>query len=271
MMVPRLLVADIDGTLVRSDKSLSEQTIAAARRLMAAGVPIALISARPPSGMLWMAQALGLTTPLAAFNGGTIIQPDGRILSAARLSPETAQQALALIDRPGVVKWLFRAGRWHVDRLDGTHDVAERKAANQQPIVGGDFGQLLDAVDKIVAVSEDHAMLAGLEPQVAGALGTAATVIRSQVYYLDITAPAANKGDGVAALAAAAGVPLAAVAAIGDQRNDMAMFRRAGLSIAMGQGPDEVRACAMRVTGSNDEDGVAQAIDTILLPMLSAG
>jgi Cof subfamily protein (haloacid dehalogenase superfamily) len=270
MMALRLLVADIDGTLVRSDKSLSERTIAAAKRLVAAGVPISLISARPPSGMLWIGRKLGLPTPLGAFNGGTIVQADGSILSAARLAPGVARQALALIDRPAIVKWLFRAGRWHVDRLDGTHDVDERKAANQQPVVGGDFSDLLDAVDKIVAVSDDHAMLAGLESEVAHALGEGATVARSQVYYLDITAPAANKGDGVAALAAAAGVPLDAVAVIGDQRNDMAMFRRAGLSIAMAQGPDEVRACATRITGSNDEDGVAQAIDTILLPMVPA-
>src|SRR5258706_14918912 len=95
-----------------------------------------------------------------------------------------------------------------------------------------------------------------------------AMVGQSQAYYLDITAPTANKGDGVAVLAAAAGVALENVAVIGDQRNDMAMFRRAGLSIAMGQGPDEVRATAMRVTGSNDEDGVAQAIDDILLPLV---
>lgn len=270
MTVPRLLVADIDGTLVRSDKSLSERTIDAAKRLVDAGISISLISARPPSGMLWIADRLGLTAPLAAFNGGTIVQPDGVLLSTARLAPDVARRALALIDRPAIVKWLFHAGRWHIERPDGTHDVAERKAANQQPVIGGDFHQLLDAADKIVAVTDDHAMLAALEPHVARALGNGATVARSQPYYLDITAPAANKGDGVAVLAGAAGVPLDAVAVIGDQRNDIAMFRRAGLAIAMAQAPAEVRACATRVTGSDDEDGVAQAIDSILLPMVAA-
>lgn len=270
MTRPRLLVADIDGTLVRSDKSLSAGTIAAAKRLEAAGVAMALISARPPSGMLWIARKLDLSTPLAAFNGGTIVGPDGTIRLVARLPSQVARHALALIDRPAIVKWLFSGGRWHVDRLDGVHDVAERKAVNQPPVVDGDFSLLLDAVDKIVAVSDDHPMLARLESEVARALGEGATVSRSQPYYLDITAPAANKGDGLAALAREVQVPLDAVAAIGDQRNDMAMFQRAGLSIAMAQGPAEVRACATYVTGSNDADGVAQAIDTILLPMLSA-
>ncbi|MFZ2982544.1 MAG: HAD hydrolase family protein, partial [Sphingobium sp.] len=120
--------------------------------------------------------------------------------------------------------------------------------------------------DKIVGVSDDHALLARLDGEIAAALGQDVTVGRSQPYYLDITAPRANKGDGVAALAAAIGVPLANVAVLGDERNDLPMFARAGLSIAMGQGPDAVRAAADRVTRSNEEDGVAHAIDEIILP-----
>ena len=96
-------------------------------------------------------------------------------------------------------------------------------------------------------------------------MGDAATVARSQPYYLDITAPAANKGDGIAAIAQAAGVPLDQVAAIGDMANDLPMFARAGLSIAMGQAPEVVRAKARHVTATNDADGVAAAIDRYIL------
>ena len=265
----RLVVSDIDGTLVRSDKTLSDGVIAAVKRLEAAGIPFTLISARPPSGMLWIAEKLGLTAPIGAFNGGTVVKPDGTIVSAVRLAPDIAQRTLDLIDRPGIIIWLFADGLWHAARLDEKYTPREVKSANQQPIVGGDFAALLGAVDKIVAVSDDHDMLAALEKTVADALGDGATVARSQVYYLDITAPAANKGAGITALAEADGVPLEAVVAIGDQRNDMPMFARAGLSIAMAQGPEEVRAAAMHVTGSNDDDGVAQAIDTIILPRVT--
>ena len=263
----RLVVSDIDGTLVRSDKSLSDGVVAAVKRLEAAGVPFTLISARPPSGMLWIAEKLGLTAPIGAFNGGTVVKPDGTIVSAVRLTPDVAKRALKLIDKPDVIPWVFHEGNWHAARVDEEHTPREVKSANQQPIVGADFSALLDAVDKIVAVSDDHDMLAELEKTVAEALGDGATVARSQLYYLDITAPAANKGAGIAALAQADGVPLEAVVAIGDQRNDMPMFARAGVSIAMAQGPEEVRAAAKHVTGSNDEDGVAQAIDAIILPL----
>ena len=131
-----------------------------------------------------------------------------------------------------------------------------------------EFGDLLDRADKLVGVSEDRDLLAEVDGQVKTALDGRATVARSQPYYLDITAPKGNKGDGVAALAAAMGVDLASVAVLGDQRNDLPMFARAGVSIAMGQGPQEVRAAATYVSRSNDEDGVAHAIDEIILPLV---
>jgi len=268
--VIRLLVSDIDGTLVRPDKSLSDPVIAAVRALTDAGVTMSLISARPATGMIWIAEKLGLTTPIAAFNGGTVLRPNGEILAAHRLDPIDARQALAMIERPEIMIWLFHADRWHTGQLDDIHVPRERKAANQEPVVGGDFSTLLDAVDKICAVSDDHELLAKLENGVGAALGDRATVSRSQPYYLDITAPAANKGAGIEALARSCGIGLEATAAIGDQRNDMAMFAKAGLSIAMGQAPQQVRAAADRVTGSDEADGVAQAIDTILLPMIGA-
>ena len=267
---PRLLVSDIDGTLVRDDKSLSDAVAAAAGRLREAGIAMSLISARPPSGMLWIAERLGLSAPLGAFNGGTVMRPDGTILSADRLDPAAAARALALIDRPGITPWLFADGRWHAKTADNPHVPRERRAANIEPVILDDFGGLLAHVDKIVGVSEDHALLAWLDPEIVAELGARATVARSQPYYLDITAPSANKGDGVAALAAAAGVPLDQVVVIGDQRNDLPMFARAGIAIAMGQAPEAVRAAAGRITRSNEEDGVAYAIDAIILPMAAA-
>lgn len=263
-----LFLSDVDGTLVRPDKSLGEPVIAAVQRLVAAGVPVSIISARPPSGLLWIAERLALPTPIGAFNGGTIVRADGTILSATHLDAGVAARTLAAIARPDVIRWVFAKGQWHTDRLDDHYTPRERVTSAQDPVVCSDFGALLDAVDKIVAVSSDHDMLAGLEADVAAALGDEAEVARSQPYYLDVTAPLANKGDGIAALAAALGVPLADVAVIGDQYNDLPMFRRAGLSIAMGQGPEAVRKAATHVTGANDADGVAQAIDAILLPLL---
>jgi Cof subfamily protein (haloacid dehalogenase superfamily) len=263
----RLLVCDIDGTLVRPDKTLGEPVVEAVGRALAAGVAVSLISARPPSGMLWIARRLGLAAPLGAFNGGTLIDPDGTVRFAAHIPPAAAATALdAILEAPGVDPWLFAHGAWYARSDTGSHVVNERVSANAEPVLRRDFSDLLDAADKIVGVSENHALLERMEADLCAKLGDAASVGRSQPYYLDVTARDANKGTGVTTIAAALGAPLAETAVIGDQRNDMAMFAVAGLSIAMGQGPQAVLDAADHVTGSNAEDGVAQAIDRFILP-----
>ncbi len=148
-----------------------------------------------------------------------------------------ARETLALLDRAGVDIWLFAHGLWHARTAQGVRVLHERLAADIEPTLVSDFDDI-DQVDKIVGLSEDFAALEQLEGALKHAIGSAATIARSQPYFLDVTAPAANKGDGVAAIAQAAGVPLAQVAVIGDMPNDLPMFARAGLSIAMGQAPE---------------------------------
>jgi Cof subfamily protein (haloacid dehalogenase superfamily) len=263
----RLVISDVDGTLVRSDKTLSPATIAAVGRLEQAGLPFTLISARPPSGMLWIAEELKLSHPMGAFNGGTIVEPDGTVLSAERIDAEAAATAIKMLTEAKVALWLFADGKWYAQDAGNTHMDSERNSANTEPVMFHDASEVKGPFDKIVGVSDDHKFLASLDKEVAAALGDKATVARSQLYYLDVTAPRANKGDGVEALAATHWLSLEEVAVLGDQRNDLPMFARAGFSVAMGQGPEEVRAAATRTTLSNDQDGVAHAIDEILLPM----
>ncbi|MDO6415051.1 Cof-type HAD-IIB family hydrolase [Sphingomonas sp. BIUV-7] len=266
----RLVISDVDGTLVRSDKKLSPEVIAAVGRLQDAGVPFTLISARPASGMLWIADALKLTHPMGAFNGGTIVKPDGAIVSAEHIDPAVADKAIAMLVETKVALWLFAHGKWYAQDVANTHMDSERSSANAEPVMFRDASEVKGPFDKIVGVSDEHDFLADLDKKVSAALGDGATVARSQVYYLDVTAPLADKGHGIAALAKAHGLSLDEVAVLGDQRNDLPMFARAGFSVAMGQGPAEVRAAATRETRSNDEDGVAHAIDEILLPMIGA-
>lgn len=266
----RLVVSDLDGTLIRSDKTLSDRAAAAMRRLSEAGATVSLISARPPSGMLWVAERLGLDGVIGAFNGGTILRTDGTILQRYVIPPKAAEGALAVLRQEPVTIWLFRGGFWHASSLSDSHTPREIASTNQEPVLVGDIAGLSDSIDKIVAVTDDFALLARLETQLRKMLGSSANIVRSQPYYLDITAAEANKGDGVAALAALAGIPLTQTAVLGDQRNDLPMFARAGLSIAMGQAPEDVRLAADHVSLPADDDGVAHAIEEILVPALSA-
>ncbi|GGI55027.1 Cof-type HAD-IIB family hydrolase [Oxalicibacterium solurbis] len=260
----RLLVCDIDGTLVRHDKSLPDANVAAIRRLMDSGVPVTLISARPPSGMLWIAQALGIAVPYGAFNGGTLFDSDGVIGAPHRLPPDVAARILAMLTQAGVDAWLFAHTHWYATDDRNPHVPRERLSSGLEPTLQRDLSALCDEVDKIVGVSDDGALLQSLESAIRQATAGHATVALSQLYFLDATAVLANKGDGVALLARTLNVPLDCVAVIGDMPNDLPMFARAGLSIAMGQAPDAVRAAADWTTESNERDGVALAIDRLL-------
>jgi hypothetical protein len=209
--------------------------------------------------------ALGLEEPVGAFNGGIVFKRSGETIEHHRIEPEVAKGIWAEIGDAKVDRWIFADDRWHASTDQGVHVEHERIASNQEPIVTEDFGDLLDRADKITFVSDDEPLLRSLHARVAPQFGERATVGQSQTYYLDVTALQANKGVGITELAAAFDVPLDETAAIGDQANDLAMLAKAGLSIAMGNAPDAVKAKAHEVSRGNDEDGVAWAIDTIIL------
>jgi Cof subfamily protein (haloacid dehalogenase superfamily) len=259
----KLFVTDIDGTLTRHDKTLSDGNVAAAKRLVAAGIGMSMISARPPSGMRWIAEKIGLPGPFAAFNGGTLFNLDGTIVSAARLDDDLAAGTLELIgDR--CETWLFTGGHWYAHTGEGLHPDRERLSAGIEPDVVETFDGLARQVDKLVAVSDDSALLDAIESEAKAKYGDRANIVRSQTYYLDFTAPAANKGDGLEALAETYGIPLDAIAVAGDMDNDLPMFARAAHSYAMGQAADRVQKAASEVSTSNDDDGVAVAIGRLL-------
>ncbi len=135
----RLLVTDIDGTLVRNDKSLPEANREAIMSLAAVGVTTTLISSRPPSGMLKLAKRLRLAGPMAAFNGGTLFDTNGMIRFAHRLEAADAAAMLRLLDRPGVTRWVYADGAWFVAGLDNPHLARERLAAAVEPVIRNDF------------------------------------------------------------------------------------------------------------------------------------
>jgi len=262
----RLLVSDIDGTLVLPDKSLTPAALAAGKKLDAAGVGLTLVSSRPARGMKGLVKALDLKIPFAAFNGGSIVSPDGKLISAKRLSPEAAGKAIDLLKSRGVMVWLFADDNWYLTDTSSPYVQRERHTVSFDPTVVANFDSLIDRVDKLVGVTDQPKLLADVEAEAQGLLKGLANARRSQTYYLDITNPDADKGHAVHGLCEQLGIPTTETAVIGDQANDMAMFAVAGLSVAMGQGTDEVKAAADFVTAANTEDGFAKAVDDFILP-----
>ena len=175
-------------------------------------------------------------------------------------------RALALLDEGGVDAWVFADGGWFLRDPGGAKVDREAQTVGFGPTAVDGFGMMLERVDKLVGVSDDPARLSSIEAEARTRLGRVANVERSQPYYLDITHPLANKGQAVRALAGRLNVDLRQTAVIGDMTNDIAMFRVAGLSIAMGQAPAAVKAEADAVTGSNEEEGFVAAVDRLVIP-----
>jgi Cof subfamily protein (haloacid dehalogenase superfamily) len=192
--------------------------------------------------------------------------PPTDLIEAHRLSADIARRALAVLAERRVSAWVFADGEWWMRDPDGPDVGRERHTVGFDPRVADHFEAVMARIDKIVGVSDDHALLERVEAEAKVRIGASAAIERSQPYYLDMTAPRANKGDAVAALCARMGVDLARTAVIGDAFNDVPMFGKAGFSIAMGQAPEAVKARADSVTAPNTAEGFAHAVQTLVLP-----
>ena len=259
------VVSDVDGTLVTDDKILSARAQAAVAELGARGILFTIISSRPPRGLRMLLDPLRITTPIGGFNGGLIATPDLSVITEHLLSPEIARRAVEVLDAHEVQAWVFAGRDWLVRDSKAPYIEREKRTVGFPPTVVEDLAPALDLAAKIVGVSSDFALLAQCERDMRGVLANRASVALSQPYYLDITHPLANKGIALAELAKLLAVPLAEIAVIGDGGNDVAMFERSGLSIAMGNASPEVRCAADFVTDSNSEEGFANAIGRFIL------
>lgn len=265
-----LLISDVDGTLVTDDKRLTDASLSAVRRLKYAGIRFAITSSRPPRGMAMFVKPLQIETPIAGFNGGAFTRPDLSIIEQHVLDAGTARQSLDLLRRGGLDVWLFSGNDWLVMDPDGPHVAHETLTVDFAPAVVHSFNDRLGAANKIVGVTDDHALIARCEAEAKEMFSSGASISRSQPYYLDFTSIRANKGIVVDYLSSHINIPRDEIATIGDSQNDVFMFKRSGFSIAMGNASAEVRAQANVTTDTNREDGFARAVERFILGHLPA-
>ena len=262
----RLLVADVDGTLVTQEKVLTERAVHAVQALAAAGVLFAVTSGRPPRGMSMLIEPLAISTPIAAFNGGIIVQPDMTVIEEKVLPEELVHPMVELMESFGLTAWIYRGAEWYVQDPAGPHVTQEAATVQFQPTLTDTYADLTERVAKIVGVCDDPEAMARATQAARDKFGDHVTAALSQPYYLDVTHPDANKGSVVKFLSARFDVPTAQIATIGDMPNDVLMFAHSGLSIAMGNASTEVQRSARAVTTTNEDEGFARAVEKFILP-----
>jgi Cof subfamily protein (haloacid dehalogenase superfamily) len=259
-----LVVSDVDGTLLPKSKILSEGNKRAVAQLREAGIGFTIVSSRPTIGMSFLIEPLSISLPIGAFNGSSIVDAQLKPIEQHVIPPATAQRSIDVLTEFGVDIWLFTNDQWLTRNPDGEYVGHEKLAIKHDPTIVGDFAPYLTGACKIVGASSDAPLLQRCEAAMQQALGNQAIAVRSQTYYLDVTPPGHDKGTFVEAMARRLGISTDAVATIGDMQNDLAMFAKSGVSFAMGNATDDVKARATHVTDSNERDGFAAAMETVL-------
>jgi Cof subfamily protein (haloacid dehalogenase superfamily) len=267
----KMVIADVDGTLVTQEKVLTKRATEAVLRLHDAGIQFSVTSGRPPRGMAMLIEPLKLTQPLAAYNGGVLIQPDLATVVAQNFLPAgVPEQVIDSIEKHGLDVWIYTATDWFVRDVNAPHVAREQWTVKFPPKVVKTFDGLLGQVAKIVGVSDNLEAVAKCEKDVQQAGGTHISAARSQPYYLDVTHPRANKGEVVLAMSKLLNIPAEEIATIGDMPNDVLMFKKSGVSIAMGNASKEVQASATYVTSTSEDEGFAKAMEEFVLNARSA-
>lgn len=260
------VLADVDGTLVTNAKELTPRSVEAVRKLHERGVLFAITSGRPPRGMRMLVDPLDLRGPIAAFNGGIMVRPDMTVINERPIPDDVTPAVIDTIRAHGLYAWIYREAEWYVTDVRAPHVDRESRTVQFDPTIVPAYDGLLDRVVKIVGVSDDHDLVARCEADLQAQFGAHVSAARSQPYYVDVTHPMANKGVVAEALSEHAKVPLAQLATLGDQPNDVLMFKRSGISIAMGNASAAVQDSATFVTASNEDEGFAKAVEEFILP-----
>lgn len=237
--------------------------MSAVRSLHEQGILFTVASSRPPRGLARFAESLGLSEPFAAFNGAVVQRSNGETLVKHVIPRAVGEQVVKTAERFGIETWVYCDHDWHVARRTPFVE-REEHTVGFEAVVEDSLRDLLDNAAKLTLVG-DPALVAEAEPVLLAEVGREVSATKSKPRFLDITDAAAHKGTVVTELARVLGIATPNIAVIGDGLNDILMFERAGLSIAMGQASDTVRNAADVVTAANTEEGFARAMEKFIL------
>ena len=266
----KLLVLDVDGTLLDSEKKISKRTLAALLKVQQMGVRIVLASGRPTYGLMPIAKALELGNYggfILSYNGGQIINAQrGELLVERRINPEMLPYLEKKSRKSGFAIFTYHEDTIITDSPENEHIRHEAELNGLKIIAETEFSIAVDfAPCKCMLVSDDEEALVGLEDHWRRRLNGALDVFRSEPYFLEVVPCSIDKSNTLGALLEKLGINSEEVIAIGDGVCDVSMIQSAGLGIAMGNAQDSVKVCADRITASNDEDGVAEAVEKAIL------
>ena len=266
----KMLVLDVDGTLLNDNKEVSKRTLATLRKVQQMGVRIMLASGRPTYGLLGLAKMLELDTYngyVMAYNGGQVIRAaDGEVIFERRINPELIPYLEKKADKNGFGILTYNEDCIVTNMPDNPHIKAEAELNGMKIVYEEHFSIAIDFIPcKCMLVSDDEEALVGLENHWKRRLDGVLDVFRSEPFFLEVVGCRVNKANTLAAVMAMEGIKTDDIVVFGDGVADVTMLQLASLGIAMGNAPGSVKRCADYITLSNNEDGVAVAVEKAFL------
>lgn len=260
----QLLCLDIDGTLLDSQHQLPERNRTAIQQAAQAHVTVCLTSARPPAAVVPILRELNIEHDMICYNGGLILHKE-QTLSEQRISVSVGVRIVQEAQRCGISVSVYRGWDWLIERDDPWSE--------QESAITGTVPVSVPLVETMRQWQEGaHKLLCmGTAQQIDAVTAVLAAqqlpvqLVRSKDTYLEILPPLAEKGVALQAMCRKLGIPVRQSMAMGDHDNDCGMLRAAGLGVAMGNGSAAAKAAADVCTSTNDDAGVARAIDTWIL------
>lgn len=261
----QLLALDLDGTLIGPDLEVRPRDREAIQRAQEAGTRVAIATGRDFSAAQKYAQELDLTTPVICYQGGLVKDPEsGEVLHETTMSRELYAEAARLAREQNLALQVYVGERVYLTELYRGRAFYDRW-----------FGMPFRKVDDLVAavdqppvkflITADEADADEIEQAWKAHFDGRLEIVRSHPLFVEGTSPEVSKGAALAHLAEHLGIPREAVIAMGDNDNDRSMIQWAGLGVAMGTAPDDIKAEADYVAPPQSEDGIAHVIERFVL------
>jgi len=261
----KLIASDMDGTLLTKDKRISPAVESAVCRASRAGVVFCLASGRPLCGMKKYMDSLGLSSPAIACNGTVIIRPDGEVLYRQCLEPAPAREVLAFGKRFGVTMCVWSDEKLFVSHInERTEHYSSLMSTDKMTLIEDWEPVIAMGIDKILWHSEVD-VVARYQQILADELTTPVNYFTSNPRFLEFVDHMASKAEALRRLADILAIDIADTIAVGDGFNDLEMLRAAGIGVAMGNAPDEIKRQCGWVAPTNENDGVAALIEHFIL------
>ena len=266
----KLIVLDVDGTLITEEQTISARTRATLLKVQQMGLRVVLATGRPTHGVMPLARALELDKNggfVLSYNGAQIIHmPTNERVFERRIDPEFMAYLERGARKRGFTIFTYREDRILTSDASNLHVQREAELNKMRVEEVADFAAAVDFEPcKVMLVSDDEAALLALEEHWRRRLAGTLDVLRSEDYFLEVVPESVDKANTLSVLLEKEGIDRADVVAIGNGVRDVPMLQLVGLGVAMGNAQDSVKACADVVTLTNAEDGVAVALEKAIL------